>query len=85
MIHAVEKPEDLNTSSLGVFRALYRNSKSEQEAVSSVNSWVDVRDIAEAHVVALEKPEAGGERIIFSAGELSFDLFVTPQTRFFFP
>ena len=29
--------------------------------------WVDVRDAALAHVLALEKPEAGGERIIVSA------------------
>ncbi|KAJ3506177.1 hypothetical protein NMY22_g17339 [Coprinellus aureogranulatus] len=31
-------------------------------------AWVDVRDIAEAHVRSLEKEEAGGERIIVSSG-----------------
>ena len=31
-------------------------------------AWVDVRDIAMAHVIALEQEEAGGERIIVSAG-----------------
>jgi len=81
VIHAVEKPEDLNTSSLGVFRALYRNSKSEEEAVSSVSSWVDVRDIAEAHVVALEKPEAGEERIIFSTGSFVWQDFIDAAKR----
>lgn len=70
MIHGVEKPEDLNTSDHEWFDALYRNTKSDEEVVASVNAWVDVRDIAEAHVVALEKPEAGGERILFSAGKL---------------
>lgn len=31
-------------------------------------AWVDVRDVAEAHVRSLEKGEAGGERIIVSSG-----------------
>jgi nucleoside-diphosphate-sugar epimerase len=31
-------------------------------------AWVDVRDIAEAHVRALEKEEAGGQRIVVSSG-----------------
>ncbi|KAF8879127.1 hypothetical protein BD779DRAFT_1676521 [Infundibulicybe gibba] len=30
--------------------------------------WADVRDVATAHVLALEKPEAGGERILICAG-----------------
>lgn len=32
------------------------------------NCWADVRDVATALVRALEKPEAGGERFIISAG-----------------
>lgn len=70
MIHAIEKPEDLNTSTLELFQALFKNSKNDEQLVAGTNSWVDVRDVAEAHVVALEKPEAGGERILFSAGKL---------------
>lgn len=31
--------------------------------------WVDVRDVAEAHALALEKEAAGGERIIISKGK----------------
>ena len=30
--------------------------------------WVDVRDIAEAHVRALQRPKAGGSRYIIAAG-----------------
>ena len=41
--------------------------KSKQKLSESA-SWVDVRDLALAHVLALEKPEAGGERIIISSG-----------------
>lgn len=30
--------------------------------------WVDVRDLAYSHVLALEREEAGGKRLIVSAG-----------------
>lgn len=33
---------------------------------------VDVRDVAKAHVLALEKPETAGKRILMAAGTLSF-------------
>ena len=31
-------------------------------------AWVDVRDLAEAHALALETEEAGGNRIIVASG-----------------
>jgi nucleoside-diphosphate-sugar epimerase len=37
--------------------------------VQGGSAWVDVRDVAEAHVRALEREEAGGERITASSGE----------------
>ncbi|KAG8768346.1 methylglyoxal reductase (NADPH-dependent) gre2 [Ceratobasidium sp. 428] len=33
--------------------------------------WVDVRDVAEAHVAAIEKPEAGGQRFFVTAGSFN--------------
>lgn len=33
------------------------------------NSWIDVRDLGSAHVLSLLKEEAGGERIIVTAGK----------------
>jgi nucleoside-diphosphate-sugar epimerase len=33
-------------------------------------SWIDVRDLAEAHARAFEREEAGGERIIIAYGEI---------------
>lgn len=68
-MQAVKGTGDLNTSALEWFGAVCKNNKNDEEVIASVFSWVDVRDIAEAHVVALEKPQAGGERIIFSAGK----------------
>lgn len=42
-----------------------------------VNSscWIDVRDLAEAHVLAIKKQEAGGERIIVSEGPFKWQDF----------
>ena len=37
--------------------------------------WIDVRDLAEAHVLAIQKPEAGGERIIVSQGPFKWQDF----------
>ena len=31
--------------------------------------WIDVRDVALAHVLAAQKEGAGGERVIVSAGD----------------
>lgn len=33
------------------------------------HGWVDVRDVAAAHIRALESQDAGGQRIIVSGGE----------------
>ena len=40
--------------------------------------YVDVRDLAEAHRLALEKEKAGGERIIINAGKHHLPCFDTP-------
>lgn len=39
-----------------------------KEVLASSNFWIDVRDLADAHVLALEKEAAGGERIIVAEG-----------------
>ena len=44
------------------------DSPKTKEALLQSNSWVDVRDVALGHVLALEKEAAGGERIINTAG-----------------
>ena len=31
-------------------------------------SWVDVRDVSKAHVLAIQKEEAGGQRILVNTG-----------------
>lgn len=46
------------------------NSVPTMEYFSRFRHYVDVRDVGEAHVRALEVEEAGGERFLLSAGTL---------------
>ena len=50
------------------------DSPKTKESISESNSWVDVRDTALGHVLALEKDAAGGQRIITTAGARQVNL-----------
>ncbi|KAJ7675152.1 D-lactaldehyde dehydrogenase [Mycena rosella] len=63
VIHAVSSPEALNTSAHRMYEAFTK-----PDATAGGGCWVDVRDLALAHVRALQKEEAGGERILIPAG-----------------
>lgn len=46
-----------------------KGSPDENDSLANTGlTWVDVRDLALAHVRALEIEEAGGERVIVSTG-----------------
>ncbi|KAL2831605.1 NAD(P)-binding protein [Aspergillus pseudoustus] len=69
-IHNVETPASLNSSSKRFYNALVNNDfDGVQPMERPGHGWVDERDVAAAHIKALETPDAGGERIIVSAGE----------------
>ena len=57
----------MNTS-LKIWYEMVVASVKTKEALSESNSWVDVRDTALGHVLALEKDAAGGQRIITASG-----------------
>ena len=44
-------------------------SEATRQSVVSDHSWIDVRDLGTAHVLAVETPGAGGERLIVSSGK----------------
>ena len=50
------------------------DSPKAKEALSDSQGWVDVRDTALGHVLALEKDAAGGQRIFTVAGTRCFIL-----------
>jgi len=65
-------PAGLNTSLKSWYDAIVADGPKTQELLSTSNVWVDVRDAALAHVLALQKEAAGGERIIISAGSFNW-------------
>ena len=50
------------------YEMVVADSPKTKETLSESNSWVDVRDTALGHVLALEKDAAGGQRIITASG-----------------
>jgi nucleoside-diphosphate-sugar epimerase len=52
--------------------------KSMDTLATSGSAWIDVRDLAQARVLAIEKSEAGGERIIVSQALLVWQDWIEP-------
>lgn len=69
--HHLESLDRLNTSSQRVRDFIQGKITSNELPPTGVFLWVDVRDLALAHVRALEVPEAGGKRFFITAGYFS--------------
>ncbi|KAJ7846609.1 D-lactaldehyde dehydrogenase [Mycena olivaceomarginata] len=67
VIHEISSPDALNTSCKSMY-GIYTNP----DAKANNGWWVDVRDLALAHVRSLQKEEAGGERIFISEGPFTW-------------
>ena len=79
-MHEVDKPEHLNTSSQRWYDLFFKPIFSEQELLHA-GGWIDVRDVAEANVAALEKEGAANERILISAPAVSNQEFIEAAKR----
>ena len=66
-IHELKSPDSLNTS-LRLWHDVVVIGGQNEDFLKTGLAFIDVRDVAEAQVLALEKEAAGGERIIISAG-----------------
>lgn len=69
-MHALDSLDNLNTSNQRILAAAQGKWKDEI-APTGVYLWVDVRNVAEAHVAAFEKPEAANKRFFVVAGYFS--------------
>uniref|UniRef100_A0A8H7Y8V9 NAD-dependent epimerase/dehydratase domain-containing protein n=1 Tax=Psilocybe cubensis TaxID=181762 RepID=A0A8H7Y8V9_PSICU len=79
-IHDIPSPSSLNFSLAFWYNAvLSEPPESKAFLIAESNAWADVRDVALAHVLALEKPDAGGERIITSAVDEANSLLDKPR------
>jgi nucleoside-diphosphate-sugar epimerase len=73
ILHEVASPAALNATTSTWYNVVCSPStggKTDAQLAESDGSWVDVRDLANAHVRALEKEEAADQRIIISAGKI---------------
>ena len=75
ILHQCESPSSLNTS-VAIYQTLLSGAKTEADLPGSLGNWVDVREVAYAHVKALTLPEAGGERFLTSGMSISVLLFL---------
>lgn len=51
---------------------VHADKLSDEQLLMGGTSYIDVRNLADAHVLALEKDAAAGKRIIISAGEFTW-------------
>lgn len=70
IVHYLNSLEAINTSNQRL-RNIVQGEMKEKLAPTGNFLWVDVRDVALAHVRAIEVPEAGGERFFVTAGFFS--------------
>jgi len=70
IVHALDSLENINTSNQRILNTALGKFKDEIPP-SGVHLWVDVRDVAEAHVAAFEKPDAANKRFFITAGYFS--------------
>ncbi|KAH7906355.1 hypothetical protein BJ138DRAFT_1016362 [Hygrophoropsis aurantiaca] len=79
-IHEAASPSALNVSTVEWYNYVVRPTSSgatnEFLATTGSGGWVDVRDLAEAHVQSLEREAAGSKRIIVSVGAWKWQDFV---------
>lgn len=72
VVHHLASLDSINTSNERLVRLVQGKWKSENTLPDTgVFVWVDVRDVAEAHVDAFEKPALGGHRLFTTAGYFS--------------
>ncbi|KAF9059462.1 D-lactaldehyde dehydrogenase [Rhodocollybia butyracea] len=73
MLQKVNSPDELNYSMAAFFKSLMSSTSDQttQEAVfSPLGGWIDVRDVAHFHALALKTAEARDERVLIVSGSI---------------
>jgi nucleoside-diphosphate-sugar epimerase len=70
---SIPQPKDLNQSTWGIYNNFLGAGKTSASEVppTGLHLYVDVRDIALAHRLAIETPAAGGHRFVVAGGAVS--------------
>ena len=83
-INATANLAKLNASSADIYRLISPQSKSSDELHQNMFwSFVDVRDVSQAHLRAYEVPEAGGARFSLCTDNFTYQKFVDGGARGF--
>jgi nucleoside-diphosphate-sugar epimerase len=72
LAHKVHKTEDFNESTARIYDGFLKDKSPEDELPpTGLHLYVDVRDIAKAHVLAMDAADAGNKRILVSKGAVT--------------
>jgi nucleoside-diphosphate-sugar epimerase len=71
VVHHLATLDSINTSNERIVGLVQGKWKDEIPPTGPVQFWVDVRDVAQAHILAMDKAEAGGKRLFTTAGYFS--------------
>ncbi|KAI5477460.1 D-lactaldehyde dehydrogenase [Pseudohyphozyma bogoriensis] len=74
-IHQFSGPSGLNAS-VNIWYQFLLGNKTEQDAITVNNTFVDVRDVAAIHVAALTSEAASNQRFIVNNGTLFYQAFL---------
>ncbi|KAH6890915.1 D-lactaldehyde dehydrogenase [Coprinopsis sp. MPI-PUGE-AT-0042] len=85
MLGEASSPESLNASVSFFWHHIVSDAPKTREELSAPNVWIDVRDLAEAHVLALEKEKAGGERFVVGAGSFIWQELIDVANKLSLP
>jgi nucleoside-diphosphate-sugar epimerase len=70
LVHSITSTDQLNTSNLRVYNVI-KGSKTDPIGWNYHRGWIDVRDLADAHLIALTSDKASNKRILPAAGTTS--------------
>ncbi len=69
--HTIASTEDLNQSNNRIYQGFVKSSKDDELPPNGLYLFVNVRDIAAAHVQAMMVKEASNRRFVVSQGQIS--------------
>jgi NADPH-dependent methylglyoxal reductase len=75
-LHQVDKPSNFNESLRECYENIMRKDQSLPPTI--VQYWVDVRDAAKAHIMALEIPSASGRYLVVNGDKFDWKKVGTP-------
>ncbi|CCM04261.1 uncharacterized protein FIBRA_06430 [Fibroporia radiculosa] len=81
-LHEVDKPEALNESMHSWFHSVLKNLHDPKQLGVIGGEWIDVRDLAQGHVLAIQKEEAGGERFVVTQGPWKWQDWINAASEY---